>query len=112
MQIRALHLIPALAVAATAVGITVAPSALADCNSVGSSTLCSSGGSVRGSSGAPSGVPTYDPYPCVGDPLCYIYDDYDPGVVFDPPNVGGPGRPGIGGGGIGGIGGGGGIGPR
>lgn len=107
MHIRALHLIPALAVAATAMGIAVATPALADCNSVGNSTLCSSGGSVRGSSGAPSGVPTYDPYPCVGDPLCYIYDDYDPGVVFDPPNVGGPGgpgrpgRPGIGGGGIG-----------
>lgn len=115
MLLPKLHIIPLLAVAATAMGTVVAPTAAADCNSVGNSTLCSSGGSVRGSSGAPSGVPTYDPYPCVGDPLCYYYDDYDVGVVFDPPNGGigrpgpvdpgfGVGRPGIGGGG--GIGGG------
>ncbi|MDQ1304264.1 MAG: hypothetical protein QG671_91 [Actinomycetota bacterium] len=117
MQVRELLLIPALAAAATTGGMFLAPTAIADCNSVGNSTLCSSGGSVRGSSGAPSGVPVYDPYPCVDDPLCYIYDDYDPGAVFDPPDVG-IGGPGIGGGGIGGGGiggggiGGGGIGPR
>jgi len=115
MKVTKLRLVPVLAVSAAALGMVVAPTAVADCNSVGNSTLCSSGGTVRGSSGAPSGVPTFDPYPCVGDPQCYYYDDYDPGVIFDPPNFGigrpGPVDPGYG---VGrpGIGGGGGIGPR
>lgn len=91
MQLRVLHLIPGLAVAAGVVGIVVAPAASADCNSTGGSTLCSSGGSVRGSSGAPTSLPTFDPYPCVGTPGCDYYDSYDPGVIFDPPNWGGGG---------------------
>lgn len=106
MHGRNLGLIPVLGVAAAVAGLVVAAPAVADCNSVGNSTLCSSGGTVRGSSGAPSGVPTYDPYPCAGDPLCSYYDDYDPGAIFDPPNIGigGPGGPGIGGPGRPGIG--------
>ena len=77
MQLRQLHLIPVLAVAATTVGIVVAPSAAADCNYSGGSTLCASG-TVRGSSGAPTNVPAYDPGPCVGDPTCDYYDNYAP----------------------------------
>ena len=118
MQLRLLHLVPA--VASVAVGLALAPTAAADCNSTGSSTLCASG-TVRGSSGAPTNVPAYDPYPCSpADPSCYFFDSYDPGSVFDPPNIGigigigrpgGPVDPGFGVGGPG-IGGGGGIGPR
>lgn len=117
MQSRLLHLVPVLAVAAATVGIAVASPASADCNSAGGSTLCASG-TVRGPSGVPTSVPAYSPYPCYGDPTCDYYDNYDPGIIFDPPNVGiGIGRPGGGvdpGYGVGrpGIGGGGGIGPR
>jgi len=103
-------LIPMLGATAVSAALLAAPTAAADCNSVGNSTLCSSGGSVTGSSGAPTYVPTYDPYPCVGDPLCSYYD-YDPGIIFNPPDWGGGGiGGGIGGGGR--PGGGGGIGPR
>lgn len=99
--------------AAAAIGIALAPAATADCNSTGNSTLCATGGDVRGgSSYSPPSAP-YSPYPCYnyGDPMCLYYDNYDPGIIFDPPNwgIGGPGRPGGGGGRPGG---GGGIGPR
>ena len=104
MHLNELALIPAVAVALAAVGIAVAPSAVADCNTTGGSTLCSSSGTVKGSSGAPTSVPTYNPYPCYGDPTCDYYDTYDPGISWDLPNLGGGG---IGGGN--GIGGGGGI---
>ena len=97
MQLRELHLIPAVAVAMAAFGIAAAPSAVADCNTTGGSTLCSSGGTVKGSSGAPTSIPTYNPYPCYGDPTCDYYDIYDPGIAWDLPNFGGGN--GIGGGG-------------
>jgi hypothetical protein len=44
--------------------------------------LCASG-TVTGSSGAPTGVPVYNPYPCYGNPGCDFYDDYNPGLIFD-----------------------------
>lgn len=131
MGIR-LHLLVAVAVAAAmaSAGVVVAPLAGADCNYAGGSTLCASGDVRGGTSNSPSPSAPYSPYPCYdyGDPLCLYYDDYDPGAIFDPPNLGigigggpvdpgfGVGRPGIGGGGpgggIGGGGPGGGIGPR
>lgn len=117
MQVRRLLVLPLLALGSTAMSIAVAPPALADCNSTGNSTLCATGGDVRGgSSYSPPPSAPYSPYPCVdyGDPMCLYYDNYDPGVIFDRPNWG----IGIGGGPIDpgfsrpGIGGGGGIGPR
>jgi hypothetical protein len=90
------YLIPALGVAATLV-LVEAPSAGADCNYSGGSTLCSSTGTVRGGSAPPP--QTYDPYPCSnGDPLCTYYDDWDPQIYIDLPPIR-PGRPGGGGGG-------------
>jgi hypothetical protein len=44
--------------------------------------LCASG-TVSGSSGAPTSVPVYNPYPCYGNPGCDFYDDYNPGLIFD-----------------------------
>lgn len=110
MQLRKLHLIPLLALASSAVGLSVAAPAGADCNYSGGSTLCSSSGEVRGGS-APAPSSGYSPYPCGSDPSCLYYDNWDPNIYLDLPGIGGgrPGRPG-GGGGIGG--GGGGIGPR
>jgi hypothetical protein len=100
------YLIPVLAAAATLI-LVEAPSASADCNYSGGSTLCSSTGTVRGGS-APA--QTFDPYPCSnGDPLCAYYDDWDPQIYIDRPGrPNGPNRPGGGGGPI--IGGGGGRG--
>ena len=87
MQFTALRLIPVLAVVAAAVA--TAPVAAADCNTVTGSTLCASGGTVKGSSGAPTSVPTYNPYPCYGSPGCDYYDNYNPGLIFDlTPNFG------------------------
>ncbi len=85
------YLIPMLG--ATAALVTVgAPSATADCNYSGGSTLCSSTGTVRGGS-APA--QTFDPYPCSNsDPLCAYYDDWDPQVYLDIDRPGGPNRPG------------------
>jgi|SRR5689334_10438834 hypothetical protein len=94
MHLRQLYLVPVVAVAAAAGAILAAPSAAADCNYSGGSTLCAHG-TVKGSSGAPTDVAAYDPYPCVGDPTCDFYDDYDPGIIVDPSP---PGRPGGGGG--------------
>lgn len=98
-----MYAIPMLSVAAM-LGVSGAPTASADCNYSGGSTLCSSTGSVRGGS-AP--VQTYDPYPCSNaDPLCAYYDDWDPQIYIDGPDrPNRPGRPGGGGGPI--IGGGG-----
>ena len=120
MRVR-LHLVPAIAILASASGIVTSPPATTDCNYSGGSTLCASGDVRGGSSNTGSSAP-YSPYPCYdyGDPLCLAYDNYDPGIIFDPPNVGigiggrpvdpgyGVGRPGVGGGRPGG----GGIGPR
>lgn len=85
MKVNALRLVPALAIAATAVGFAAAPSAQADCNTVTGSTLCASG-TVSGSSGAPTSVPQYSPYPCYGNPACDYYDIYDPGISWDLPD--------------------------
>lgn len=90
MHVRTLGFIPALAIAAAALAFAAAPAAGADCNTVTGSTLCASG-SVKGSSGAPTSVPTYNPYPCYGNPACDYYDDYNPGIIFDLPNFGGGG---------------------
>lgn len=80
MQLAALRLIPALFIGAAA--FVTAPTATADCNTVTGSTLCASG-TVTGSSGAPTSVPAYNPYPCYGNPACDYYDDYNPGLIFD-----------------------------
>ena len=97
-------IIAMLTVAVATLGVWAAPSASADCNSTGGSTLCASGGTVKGSSGAPANLPTYNPYPCYGTPTCDYYDTYDPGIAWNLPSFGG-GR----GGGGNGTGGGGGI---
>jgi hypothetical protein len=34
-------------------------------------------------------VPSYNPYPCYGNPACDYYDDYNPGIIFDLPVFGG-----------------------
>lgn len=86
MQVRTLAVASMLATAATALGIAIAPTAAADCNTVTGSTLCASG-TVKGSSGAPTSVPSYNPYPCYGDPGCDYYDDYNPGIIFDLPGI-------------------------
>jgi hypothetical protein len=90
------YLIPILGVVAALVPVA-APSASADCNYSGGSSLCSSTGSVRGGS-APA--PTFDPYPCnYGDPLCAYYDGYDPQIYLDfdrPDRPDRPNRPGAG----------------
>ena len=96
MQLRPSYLIPLLTVASGAVGIGVAPPAAADCNYSGGTTLCSSGGSVRGGSAPPQA--TFDPYPCTGDPTCLYYDNWDPNIYLDLPNFGGGGGPSVGGG--------------
>jgi hypothetical protein len=88
---RKLTLVPVLAVVVATLGVAVAPTAVADCNSTGGSTLCSSSGTVTGSSGAPTSVPRYNPYPCYGSPTCDYYDTYDPGISWDLPNLGGGG---------------------
>lgn len=87
MQVKTLGIASMLAIAASTLGIAVAPTAAADCNTVTGSTLCASG-SVKGSSGAPTSVPSYNPYPCYGNPACDYYDDYNPGIIFDLPNFG------------------------
>lgn len=78
------------AAALSAATVAMAPTATADCNYSGGSTLCASGDVRGGSSGTVSGGSApYSPYPCYdyGDPLCLAYDNYDPGIIFDPPNV-------------------------
>jgi hypothetical protein len=77
-----LSLVPVVALTVTAAALVAAPTAAADCNTVTGSTLCASG-TVSGSSGAPTGVPVYNPYPCYGNPGCDFYDDYNPGLIFD-----------------------------
>lgn len=92
MQLAALRLVLVAAAGAAAIG--AAPVAGADCNTVTGSTLCASGGTVKGSSGAPTSVPTYNPLPCYGNPACDYYDDYNPGLIFDlSPNFGNRPRP-------------------
>ena len=99
MPVMGIRLVPVLVMAApalvTAAGIGFAPMAAADCNTVTNSTLCASG-TVTGSSGAPTEIPVFDPYPCLGTPACDYYDNYDPGAIFDRPDNR-PSRPGNGG---------------
>lgn len=78
--------------AAAALAVSAAPTAVADCNSSAGTTLCSSGGTVRGSNLPAPSVPTYNPYPCYGTPACDYFDNYDPGIVWDLPNLGLGGR--------------------
>jgi hypothetical protein len=86
------YAIPMLSVAAT-LGVLGVPSASADCNYSGGSSLCSSTGTVRGSSAPPPA--TFDPYPCnTADPLCAYYDVWDPQIYIDRPDR--PDRPGPG----------------
>lgn len=93
VELRWSCLIPMFAMAATAVGMAVAAPAAADCNYSGGSTLCSSGGDVRGGSAPPQAV--YDPYPCgSNDPLCAYVDVYDPLLYLDDDRLGRPGGPG------------------
>jgi len=95
------RVIAMLTTAVATLGVLAAPTAAADCNSTGGSTLCASGGSVRGSSGAPANLPTYNPYPCYGTSTCDYYDTYDPGIAWSlPGRGGGGGGNGSGGGGI------------
>ncbi|MGE2836614.1 hypothetical protein [Mycobacterium sp. SMC-4] len=105
----------------TFAGVSDLAPAVADCTSVGGTTLCSQGES-RGSDsgGGPSGSSgPYIPYPCEYDYYyCNEYFgwdvdlDWDPGIGVggpgrpDGPGIGSPGRPGGGVGGGGGIGGG------
>lgn len=79
---RLTTLVPILALAAAATAAIAAPTAAADCNTVTGSTLCASG-TVTGSSGAPTSIPVYSPFPCYGNPACDYYDDYNPGIIFD-----------------------------
>lgn len=91
MKASALSL--SLVMTAIAAALAAAPAAVADCNTVTGSTLCASG-TVKGSSGAPTSVPRYDPYPCYGNPACDYYDDYNPGLIFDlSPDFGNRPRP-------------------
>lgn len=87
MAARARGLVPLVVMAAVALGGAIAPRAAADCNTVTGSTLCASG-TVSGSSGAPTSIPRYSPYPCYGNPVCDYYDIYDPGISFDLPDFG------------------------
>ena len=89
MKVALVYVLPVLAVAATAAGVALSPTAKADCNTVTGSTLCASG-TVSGSSGAPTSVPKYSPYPCYGDPTCDYYDIYDPGISWDLPSFNRP----------------------
>ncbi|CAN5769546.1 hypothetical protein BH09ACT7_BH09ACT7_35300 [soil metagenome] len=85
------YLVPILSAAAGLI-IVGTPTAAADCNYSGGSSLCSSTGTVRGGA-APA--PTFDPYPCsYGDPLCAYYDGYDPQIYLDFDRPDRPNRPG------------------
>lgn len=98
MTLRKRYLIPGLAVAASAAGLIVVPSALADCTSSGGLTVCAQG-TVEGPSGVPESTGPYWPYPCEEDWLC---DDGGVSIILDPGRPDGgidwgrPGRPGIG----------------
>jgi len=82
-------------------GLSIAPSAGADCTSSGGTTICAQGDSRGANTGGGPGSGPYVPYPCNYDWNCdsdgWDWDvdldaDWDPGI-----GIGGPGRPGIGG---------------
>lgn len=74
--------------------LITAPTAAADCNYAGGSTVCAQG-EVRGPDGVPRAATPVVPYPCEYDWYCGT--DWDLDIGWDP---GRPNRPG-GGGGIG-----------
>ena len=94
---RQRYLIMGLALTVAPIGIVVtAPSAGADCNSVGGTTVCSQG-EVRGPDGVPRAATPVVPYPCEYDWYCGSDSDID---ISRPPGGGGggidigrPGRP-------------------
>ena len=77
--------------------VATAPTAGADCNYAGGSTICAQG-EVRGADGVPRAATPAVPYPCENDWYCGT--DWDLDVDWDP----GPNRPWLPGGGGGGIG--------
>ncbi|MCV7149933.1 hypothetical protein [Mycolicibacterium pyrenivorans] len=88
-------------------GLSVAPTAAADCTSSGGTTICAQGESRGANTGSgPSGSGPYVPYPCDYDWYCndtYGWD-WDVNLDWDPgPGIGAPGTPGnrpnVGGGG-------------
>ena len=91
------YLILGLALTVAPIGIVVsAPPALADCNYVGGTTVCSQG-EVRGPDGVPRAATPVVPYPCEYDWYCDSDSDID---ISRPPGGGGggidigrPGRP-------------------
>jgi hypothetical protein len=93
------HLIVGLALTMAPIGFVVtAPPAVADCNDVGGTTVCSQG-TVRGPDGVPRASTPVVPYACEYDWYCGSDSDID---ISRPPGGGGgggidigrPGRPG------------------
>lgn len=114
MRLSILVVAPAVVIA----GLSVAPTAVADCTSSGGTTICAQGETRGGGGGGGPGVGPSVPYPCDYDWMCgsdyygWEFDlDADPGGGIGLPGTpgnrpgGGGGRPG-GGGGFGGGGGG------
>ncbi len=108
MRLPFLFVAPALVIA----GLSVAPTAAADCTSTGGTTLCSQGDSRGGNTGGGPGSGPSVPYPCDYDWMCGsdyygwgVDIDADPGIGIGYPGTpgnrpgGGGGRPGGGGGG-------------
>ena len=97
MRSRQRYLIMGLALTVAPIGIVVtAPSAVADCNSAGGTTVCAQG-EVRGPDGVPRAATPVVPYPCEYDWYCDSDSDID---ISRPPGGGGggidigrPGRP-------------------
>ncbi len=101
MRVHFLLVAPIIAVA----GLTVAPTAAADCTSAGGTTICAQGESRGADTGdSPSGSGPYVPYPCEYDWNCNDYYGWEWDLDLDPgPGIGLPGWPGTRpGGGIGG----------
>jgi hypothetical protein len=102
MQLRQRYLLLGLTAALTPLGMTVAPTASADCTSAGAATVCAQGTVRGGGPDAPVAGPAYPSY--CADPW-YCDDGWDMDVIINPGPPGGgidigrPGRPGGGGGG-------------
>ncbi len=104
IRFTSLLVVPVVVIA----GLSLAPSAGADCTSSGGTTICAQGDSRGADTGGGPGSGPYVPYPCDYDWYCNDYDgweidldaDWDPGIGIggpgiDPgPGVGLPGRPG------------------
>jgi hypothetical protein len=104
MQLRQRYLLLGLAAALTPLGMTITPTAAADCTSAGAATVCAQGTVRGGGPSAPVAGPVYPSY--CADPW-YCDDGWDMDVIINPGPPGGgidigrPGRPGGGGGGVG-----------